>query len=169
METRAVPKCRVDTGKISLLGTETDCRSITSVKEIGQAMTSMRLASSLSAVEMAKKIDVHTSTISRYENGRFSFEQADLDMLQRYAVACGKNKYSLFTDYLLFRKFHKEVLQAYIEEKRITKSDMAKIFGVSKTLVLSWFNKENRCPSKTIWENNLVEFSKKCIDNMHGS
>lgn len=131
-------------------------------------MVSMRLASSLLAADIAKKIKTHTSTISRYENGRFSFEQADLDMLQRYAIACGKNKYSLFTDYLLFRKFHKEVLKAYIEEYNITKTDMAKDFRVSKTLVLSWFNKENRCPSKTTWENNLVEFSKKWINEMYG-
>lgn len=126
-------------------------------------MVSMRLASSISAVEIAKKTAAHTSTISRYENGRFSFEQADLDMLQRYAVACGKNKYSLFTDYLLFRKFHKEVLQAYIEEKRITKSDMAKDFGVSKTLVLNWFNKENRCPDLKLWEEKLKEFTDKWL------
>ena len=163
METRAVPKCRIDTGKISLISAATDCRSVTSVKEIGQAMVSMRLASSLLAADIAKKIKTHTSTISRYENGRFSFEQADLDMLQRYAIACGKNKYSLFTDYLLFRKFHKLVLQAYIEEHNITKTDMAKTLGVSKTLVLSWFNKENRCPGFKLWEEKLKEFTGRWL------
>jgi transcriptional regulator with XRE-family HTH domain len=49
-------------------------------------MTAMRLRRSLTAVSIAEKIQVNTSTISRYENGHFTFEQADLDMLESYGV-----------------------------------------------------------------------------------
>ena len=128
-------------------------------------MTKMRLCRSISAKEIAEKIKVNVSTISRYENGRFTFEKADLDMLERYALACNQDKHSLFTDYLLFRKYHKQILSAYIEKQGITKSELGKLFGVSKTLALTWFNKENRCLSFKVWEERLKEFSGEWIKN----
>ncbi len=128
-------------------------------------MTAMRLSHSLLATEIAERININTSTISRYENGHFTFEQADLAMLERYAVVCGEDKHSLFTQYLLFRKYHKQILQAYIEKQGITKSELGKTLGVSKTLALTWFNKENRCPSLKLWEDKLKEFSVEWVNN----
>ncbi len=130
-------------------------------------MTAMRLSKSLLTTETAKTFGVNTSTISRYENGRFTLELADLDMLERYATVCGKDRYSLFTDYLLFRKYHKQVLQAYIDARGIQKSALGKEMGVSKTLALTWFNKENRCPSMKLWEERLKGFTKEWLkDNL---
>ncbi len=128
-------------------------------------MTAMRLSHSLLATEIAERININTSTISRYENGHFTFEQADIDMLERYAVACGEDKHSLFTQYLLFRKYHKQILQAYIKEQGVMKSELGKLLGVSKTLALTWFNKENRCPSLNLWEERLNEFSVEWLNN----
>lgn len=127
-------------------------------------MTAMRLSKSLLATETAKTLGVNTSTISRYENGRFTLELADLDMLERYATVCGKDRYSLFTDYLLFRKYHKQVLQAYIDARGIQKSALGKEMGVSKTLALTWFNKENRCPSMKLWEERLKGFAEEWLE-----
>lgn len=130
-------------------------------------MTAIRLSHNLLATEMAEKLNVNTSTISRYENGHFTLELAELDMLERYAVACSEDRYALFTDYLLFRKYHKQVLQAYIEEQGIQKSALGKELGVSKTLALTWFNRENRCASIKLWEDKLKCFSKEWIkDNL---
>ncbi len=159
-----MPKCRVESSKIGLLTEIKDCRSVTSPEIIGQAMTAMRLRHSLTAVSIAEKIQVNTSTISRYENGHFTFEQADLDMLESYAEACGEDRYSLFNDYLLFRKFSKQILSDYISKNNITKSDSAKVFDVSKTLALNWFNKENRCPSMKLWEDKLKAFTVEWIE-----
>ena len=123
----------------------------------------MRLCRSISVIEIAEKIKVNVSTISRYENGHFTFEKADLDMLEMYALVCNEDKHSLFTDYLLFRKHHKQILQAYIEKQGLTKSELGKLLGVSKTLALTWFNKENRCPSLKVWEDKLKEFSVEWV------
>ena len=128
-------------------------------------MAAMRLCHSISSIEIAEKIKVNVSTISRYENGHFTFEKADLDMLERYALSCNQDRHSLFTDYLLFRKYHKQILQAYIEKQGLTKSELGKLLGVSKTLVLTWFNKENRCPSLKVWEDKLKEFSVEWVNN----
>ena len=84
-------------------------------------------------------------------------------MLERYALVCNEDKHSLFTDYLLFRKYHKQILQAYIEKQGLTKSELGKLLGVSKTLALTWFNKENRCPSLKVWEDKLKEFSVEWV------
>ena len=85
-------------------------------------------------------------------------------MLESYAEACGEDRYSLFNYYLIFRKFSKQILNDYISENNITKSDTAKVFGVSKTLALNWFNKENRCPSMKLWEDKLKEFTVEWIE-----
>lgn len=128
-------------------------------------MTAMRLSNSLLATEIAERIGVNTSTISRYENGHFTLELADLDMLERYALSCGEYRFALFTDYLLFRKYHKQILQSYIEVRAIQKSALGRELGVSKTLALSWFNKENRCPSMKLWEDKLKNFANKWLNS----
>ncbi len=127
-------------------------------------MTAMRLSNSLLATEIAERIGVNTSTISRYENGHFTLELADLDMLERYALSCCEDRFALFTDYLLFRKYHKQILQSYIEEKAIQKSALGRELGVSKTLALSWFNKENRCPSIKLWEDKLKVYANEWLN-----
>lgn len=160
-----MPKCRVEADKIRVLSRKQDCRSVTSPKILGQAMIAMRLSHSLTATQIAQKIKVNTSTISRYENGHFTIEQADTGILERYALACGEDRHSLFNDYLLFRKYHKQILQAYIKKRGITKSELGKFLGVSKTLVLTWFNKENRCPSAEVWEKGLREFTTDWFKN----
>ena len=126
-------------------------------------MTALRLLKNLTAKSIAEKIEVNVSTISRYENNQFTHERADLELLKSYAVSCGENKYFLFDEYLLFREFKSAILNAYIAENNITKTKLSQELTVSKTLVLSWFNKENRSPSHELWQTAFKDFTSLWI------
>lgn len=131
--------------------------------DIGKRMISLRLSKNLLAKDVARKIGICTSTISRYENNQISSEHIDLDLLKKYALCCGTDEYYLFNEYLIFRNFKNKILNEYINEKNITKTMLSKELSVSKTLVLSWFNKENRSPSRELWQTAFKSFTLSWI------
>lgn len=126
-------------------------------------MTAMRLSHNLLAVKLADKLGVNASTISRYECGRVTLERADLTLLENFALACEEDKLSLFSDYMLFRRFQEEILELYLVEKGITRSKLGQAVGVSKQLALSWLNKENRSPSRDLWEREFKDITERFL------
>lgn len=127
-------------------------------------MISLRLSKNLTAKDVSEKIGTCTSTISRYENNQITPEHTDLDLLKKYALCSGADEYYLFDDYLIFRNFKDNILNEYIIEKNITKTQLSKELSVSKTLVLSWFNKENRSPSHELWQTAFKNFTLSWVE-----
>lgn len=137
----------------------TDTSDLQFITDIGKHMVSLRLSKNLTAKDVSEKIGVCTSTISRYENNQITSEHIDLELLKKYALCCEANEYCLFDEYLIFRSFKNNILNEYIIENNITKTQLAKELSVSKTLVLSWFNKENRSPSRELWQTAFKDFT----------
>lgn len=158
-----MPSSRINTSKIENISFDSQNCIKKFNKNTGDKMTALRLSKDLTAKSIAEKIKVNVSTISRYENNQFTQERADLELLKSYAVSCGENKYFLFDDYLLFREFKSAILNAYIIENNITKTRLSQELTVSKTLVLSWFNKENRSPSHELWRTAFKDFTSLWI------
>ncbi len=128
-------------------------------ESIGNRMTALRLSKNLLAKDISEKIECCTSTISRYENDQITSEHTDLELLKKYALCCGADKYFLFDEYLIFREFKNCILNEYLAERNITKTCLSQELSVSKPLVLSWFNKENRSPSHGLWQTAFKEFT----------
>ena len=128
-------------------------------ESIGNRMTALRLSKNLLAKDIAGKIGFCTSTISRYENDQITSEHTDLELLKKYALCCGADKYFLFDGYLIFREFKNCILNEYITERNITKTRLSQELSVSKPLVLSWFSKQNRSPSHELWQTAFKEFT----------
>lgn len=128
-------------------------------ESIGNRMTALRLSKNLLAKDIAEKIGFCTSTISRYENDQITSEHTDLELLKKYALCCGADKYFLFDGYLIFREFKNCILNEYITERNITKTRLSQELSVSKPLVLSWFSKQNRSPSHELWQTAFKEFT----------
>ncbi len=103
-------------------------------ESIGNRMTALRLSKNLLAKDIAGKIGFCTSTISRYENNQITSEHADLELLKKYALCCGADKYFLFDGYLIFREFKNCILNEYITEKILQKRSCPK-----------------NCPYQKIW------------------
>ena len=127
-------------------------------------MISLRLSKNFTAKVVAEKIGICTSTISRYENNQITPEHTDLKLLKKYALCCGVDEHYLFDEYLIFRSFKDNILNEYITQKNITKTQLSKELSVSKTLVLSWFNKENRSPSHEMWQTAFKDFTLSWIE-----
>lgn len=175
-----LPNCRINTYKMDNMSLfcqnnasahQNKCTSINSdildlqfATDIGERMISLRLSKNLTAKIVAEKIGICTSTISRYENNQITSEHTDLELLKKYALCCGADEYYLFDGYLIFRNFKDNILSEYIIEKNITKSQLSKELSVSKTLVLSWFNKENRSPSRELWQTAFRDFTLSWIE-----
>ncbi len=138
-------------------------------ESIGNRMTALRLSKNLLAKDIAGKIGFCTSTISRYENNQITSEHTDLELLKKYALCCEVDKYFLFDEYLIFREFKNCILSEYIAEKNITKTQLSKELCVSKTLVLSWFNKENRSPSHGLWQAAFKDFTSSWVKKYFNS
>lgn len=119
----------------------------------------MRLSCNLTAVELSLKTGIHTSTISRYENNQFSYDKIDIDTLSILSLACNKNEDYLLTPFLMFKKYHKEILQQFLIDNNISKLQLAELCGVSYTLVKTWFNKEKRSPSYQLWQTTFMEYT----------
>ncbi len=128
-------------------------------ESIGNRMTALRLSKNLLAKDISEKIGCCTSTISRYENDQITSEHTDLELLKKYALCCGADKYSLFDEYLIFREFKNCILNEYLAKRNITKTCLSQELSVSKPLVLSWFSKQNRSPSHELWQTAFKEFT----------
>ncbi len=175
-----LPNCRINTDKmdnISLFcqndvsanqnictSTDYDISDSQLTTDIGKRMILLRLSKNLTAKVVAEKIGICTSTISRYENNQITPEHTDLELLKKYALCCEADKYYLFDEYLIFRNFKDNILNEYIIQKNITKTQLSKELSVSKTLVLSWFNKENRSPSREMWQTAFKDFTLSWLE-----
>lgn len=124
---------------------------------IGHNLISLRIVNKYSAKRIASILGSNTSTVSRYENGHFTLEHANLELLKSYASVCGKNKYYFFGAYLIFREFKDQILEICLAEAQISKTTMSKKLCVSKTLVCTWFNEKERCPSHELWQTAFKE------------
>ena len=142
---------------------KTDFRCITSAEELGLALISIRLSHNLTATDVAKKSGLTKSTVLRYEKGAFSFEHINTEFLERFFAACGENRFAGYTDYHLFKKFHIRILDDYITEHGINKSELGPAVGVSKQLALTWLRMESRCPSFELWKREFEGFSREWI------
>ncbi|MCM1578202.1 MAG: helix-turn-helix transcriptional regulator [Ruminococcus sp.] len=154
---RCSPNQRFLTDKIKYLQTNNDDNIYKQLnepppEEIGHKMISSRYINGLSAKDIALILQSSNTTISRYENGHFTFEHANLELLKKYAVACGNNPYFFFNEYMIFREFKKQILEQFEEHNKISKTKLAQQLGVSKKLVLTWFNKKERSPSHEMWQ-----------------
>lgn len=163
-----LPNQRFETNKINFLQLNNDETMFVQFgkqtpKFIGYNLISSRIINKYSAKRIASILGSNTSTISRYENGHFTLEHANLEFLKEYASACGKNQYCFLGAYLAFREFKDLILEGYLNGNEITKNELAKKLGVSKTLVCTWFNKKERCPSHELWQTAFKEFTLSWI------
>ena len=124
----------------------------------------MRLSHSFTAAEIVKRTGFSQSTISRYERGRLSFERVSLDFLERYAEACGENRFAAYSNYHIFRKFHRQILTDYLAENGIKRTELGDRVGVSRPLATSWVDLDSRCPSYELWKREFEEFTRGWID-----
>lgn len=143
-----VPTCRIETSIFN-----------NSISDLSTKIRDMRLSCNLTEAELSRRTGVHTATISRYENDNFSYNMIDIDTLSILAVSCGKDMDYLLNPYLKFKKYHKEVLQQFLIDNKLSKRQLAELCGVSYTLVKTWFNKEKRSPSYELWQTTFREYS----------
>ena len=154
-----VPTCRIDSNKLNINdGATNDSQTI------GNTIVNQRLSLNMTAVQLSNLSGVNVSTISRYENGKFSIENVKIPILIKLSTALGLGKCGLLNDYLIFKLFHIEILTAYIEEKQISKKKLAAQLNVSDVLVYNWFNKKERCPSYSVWQTAFKDFSLRWIN-----
>ena len=126
--------------------------------ELSAKIRNMRLECSMTATELSNKTGVNSTTISRYENDQFSIDKIDIDILSRLSIACGKDENYLLTPFLIFRKYHKQILEQYLIDNNISKKQLSQLCGVSYTLVKTWFNKEKRSPSYELWQTTFEDY-----------
>ena len=119
----------------------------------------MRLECNMTAIELSNKTGVHTATISRYENNQFSLDKIDIDTLSCLSIACEKNEDYLLTPFLMFKKYHTEILNQYLIDNNISKKKLSELCSVSYTLVKTWFNKEKRSPSYELWQTTFIDYT----------
>lgn len=143
-----VPTCRIETSTFN-----------NSISDLSAKIRDMRLSCNFTAAELSRRTGVHTATISRYENDNFSYDMIDIDTLSILAVSCGKDVDYLLSPYLKFKKYHKDILQQFLIDNKLSKRQLAELCCVSYTLVKTWFNKEKRSPSYEVWQTTFREYS----------
>lgn len=129
-----------------------------SLSELSAKIRNMRLECNITATELSNKTGVNSTTISRYENDQFSIDKIDIDILSRLSIACDKDENYLLTPFLMFRKYHKQILEQYLIDNNISKKQLSQLCGVSYTLVKTWFNKEKRSPSYELWQTMFEDY-----------
>jgi len=138
-----------------------DFRCITTSEELGQALTALRLSHNMTAAEVARKSGIHKSSVSRIERGKFDFETIDVSQLRRYLASVNENRTSCYCGWHFFKLLHRRILEDYLADKGITKSELGPSVGVSKQLGITWVNMESRYPSMELWEREFKEYSAK--------
>ena len=146
-EINNVPTCRMDTSYFN-----------NSLSELSAKIRNMRLECNITATELSNKTGVNSTTISRYENDQFSIDKIDIDILSRLSIACDKDENYLLTPFLMFKKYHKQILEQYLIDNNISKKQLSQLCGVSYTLVKTWFNKEKRSPSYELWQTTFEDY-----------
>ena len=148
VEINNVPTCRIDTSYFN-----------NGISELSAKIRNMRLECNMTAVDLSNKTGVHPATISRYENDQFVINQIDIDVLSCLSIACDKSEDYLLTPFLMFKKYHKQILEQYLVDNNISKHKLSELCGVSYTLVKTWFNKEKRSPSYELWQTTFEEYT----------
>lgn len=142
-----IPTCRIETSYF-----------YNDISELSTKIRNMRLKCNMTAIELSNKTGVNSSTISRYENNQFSIDKIDIDTLSRLSISCGENEDYLLTPFLMFKKYHKQILKQYLIDNNISKRQLSQLCNVSYTLVKTWFNKEKRSPSYELWQTTFKDY-----------
>ena len=149
-----IPTCRVTYRSIQ----DRDNTKLSENKKLGFKLSQKRLKQNIPVKELARQTGISNTTISRYEQGKFDINKIDIDILQKIANVLNIDIYDLLTDYLIFKLHHIQVLNDYLKSYGVTKKALAKQLNVSDTLVYSWFNKKERCPSYQLWQTTLKDY-----------
>lgn len=144
----SVPTCRIET---SLFYNE--------ISDFSAKIRNMRLSCNLTARELSHITGINASTISRYENNKFSYDKIDINILSVLSVACGKDDDYLLNPFLKFKKYHREILKQFLVDNNISKKQLAELCEVSYSLVKNWFNKEKRSPSYQLWQTTFKDYT----------
>lgn len=125
--------------------------------QVGERIRQSRKAIKISMKELGKRVNLHESTVSRYEQGEIS--ALDIDKLNEFAKAL-----NVSTSYLLGWKDNS--LQQLRENANKTIEEIASEIHISSELLRQYENGEKKIPFDVLQK--LANYFKVTIDYLEG-
>ncbi len=122
---------------------------------LGDKIRYVRLHAGLTIEQLAQMIGVDRSTLIRYEHNDISEDFCDTSVLISIEDCCNVERYTLFSDYLLFYELGK--LKQLRQQYNVTQKQLGLHLGFNHKTVSRWEQKKCRPPRKT-WQSTLEYF-----------